>query len=98
MRTRKRGPLSRLLQLIWMGLAAAAIYKEIQKPADEREWHGDVAGFVPYDFRIPTVERAKNRLWDPHGDLIGPQVFGVGWTLNLGRAWREVQELTSTDT
>jgi hypothetical protein len=94
---RERGGLSRLLQWVWFALAAAAIYKEIKKPADEREWNGEVAGFVPYDFRIPTVERVRGRLWDPNGDLINPQVFGVGWSLNFGRAWRELQEATGTE-
>jgi hypothetical protein len=94
---RDRGGLSKLLQWVWFALAATAIYKELQKPADEREWNGQVAGVVPYDFRVPTVERVRERLWDPYGGFVSPQVFGVGWTLNLGRAWREVKERAGTD-
>jgi hypothetical protein len=44
------------------------------------------AGFVPYDFRPPTVARVRSRVWnpdDPH--LVQPHAFGVGWTLNVGR-------------
>ena len=65
-------------------LALIAVVKELRKPSDQRSWHGVVAGFVPYDFRPPTFERAKERLWNPRGPLLSSQVFGVGWTLNFG--------------
>lgn len=74
-----------MLKLVTIGLVGAALYKEFKKPADEREWHGEVAGFVPYDFRIPTAEKLKARLWDPEGPLVSPQVFGVGWSVNFGK-------------
>jgi hypothetical protein len=34
---------------------------------------------------MPTLDRAKDRLWNPEGGLIGPHVFGVGWSVNFGR-------------
>ena len=75
-----------LVRLVAMGLTAAAVVKELRTPAEERTWHGEVAGFVPYDFRVPTVARFKERIWDPKGEhLLSPQVFGGGWTVNLGR-------------
>ena len=40
---------------------------------------------VPYEFRFPTLERVRERLWNP-GDprILTPHVFGVkGWSLNL---------------
>jgi hypothetical protein len=75
-----------LVRLATMGLAGAAIVKELRTPQSEREWHGTVAGFVPYDFRAPTVARFKERLWAPDDEhLITPQPFGVGWTVNVGR-------------
>ncbi|KQY44391.1 DUF5808 domain-containing protein [Cellulomonas sp. Root137] len=78
--------LQKLIRLITLALAVAAVVKELRRPADEREWHGQVAGFVPYDFRMPTVARFKERMWDPEGaHVISPRVFGVGWTLNAGR-------------
>ncbi|WP_421740279.1 DUF5808 domain-containing protein [Cellulomonas sp.] len=78
--------LQKLIRLITLALAVAAVVKELRRPADEREWHGQVAGFVPYDFRVPTVARFKERMWDPEGaHVISPRVFGVGWTLNAGR-------------
>ena len=91
--TRKRGGLKRAVTLVTMGLAVAAIVKELRKPEDERTWHGTVAAVVPYDFRMPTFERAKERLWDPEApSVVGPRVFGVGWTVNVGRLWALVQE------
>ena len=74
------------------GLLAAALDQELSRPAEEREWNGTVAGFVPYDFRPPTFDRARRALWDPEGALITPGVWGVGWTLNLGRAAHLAEE------
>lgn len=83
-RGRKRGP--GLFQLIMVGLVVAAVTKELQKDKEDRTWHGTVAGFVPYEFRIPTIERIRERVWDPQGEhLLSPHVFGVGWTVNVGR-------------
>lgn len=60
--------------------------KELKLPPQERTWNGVVAGFVPYDFRVPTLKRVKERVWDPEGEhLLSPHVFGVGWTVNVGR-------------
>ena len=82
--TQQRSRLRDLISAIGFALAVAAIIKELRTPKDERRWHGLVAGLVPYDFRPPTVERAKERLWNPAGPLLSSQVFGVGWTLNIG--------------
>jgi len=41
---------------------------------------------VPYDWRRPTVERTKQRWWNPDEPrLIVPKVFGWGYDLNLAR-------------
>ena len=80
------------LRWVWMALAAAAIYKEMKLPPEERTWHGEVAGFVPYDFRVPTMDRMRDRLWNPEGPLVGPHVFGVGWAVNFGRAWHMAKD------
>jgi hypothetical protein len=72
-----------------IGLVVAAVTQELAKPSNKREWYGTVAGVVPYDFRPPTVERARATWWSPeNGRVFVPQVFGVGWTLNLGRLAR----------
>ena len=39
---------------------------------------------VPYDFRMPTLERVRRRWWNPEDSRVfTPHVFGVGWSLNL---------------
>ena len=82
----------------WMGwatfgLLAAAITKELRTPERERDWNGRIAGVVPYDLRPPSVERIRSRVWDPENPkVVMPQVFGVGWTLNLGRVTRLVRQ------
>ena len=70
-----------------IGLAAvgAAIATELKKPAEERTWHGKIGGVVPYDFRRPTVDEVREKVWNPTGNFWSPSVFGVGWTPNLGR-------------
>lgn len=76
----------------WLGLGVgvtligAAVATELRKPTDERTWEGRIAGLVPYDLRPPTLARVHERLWNPtdHRILV-PTVFGVGWTVNLGR-------------
>jgi len=75
-----------LVRLATIALAVAAVVKELRLPAEERTWHGVVAGFVPYDYRVPTLARFKERLWAPESEhVFNPQVFGVGWTVNVGR-------------
>lgn len=75
-----------VVRALALTLAVSAVVRELRMPRDERTWHGRVAGFVPYDFRVPTLERSRSRLWSPEdGRVLMPTVFGVGWTLNLGR-------------
>ena len=51
---------------------------------ETRTWMG-----IPYDWRRPTIQRIKARLWHPGGPLFTPKVFGWGYTLNFahGGAW-----------
>ncbi|MBN9374424.1 MAG: hypothetical protein J0I40_03325 [Cellulomonas sp.] len=91
--SKKRGGFRNLVTLVTIALGIAAVVKELRKPADERTWNGTVAAVVPYDFRMPTLERAKERLWNPEASsFVGPRVFGVGWTVNVGKIWALVQE------
>ena len=47
------------------------------------EKHGKILG-VPYDLRMPTLARIKERMWNPEDPrIITPRVFGAGWTVNL---------------
>jgi Family of unknown function (DUF5808) len=78
--------LRRIAQAVGIGLLAAAVIQELRKPAELRTWHGAVAGLVPYDLRMPTAARVRERLWAPDNPhVVVPQVIGVGWTLNFGR-------------
>lgn len=73
------------MQLLAIGFTVAAIVKELRLPREERTWHGAV-GIVPYDFRMPTADRIRERLWSPDSPrVLMPTVFGVGWTFNVGR-------------
>jgi hypothetical protein len=73
-----------VITLASAGLLGAAVVKELRTPARKRRWHGRIGPF-PYDLRPPTSKRVRERMWNPKGSLIAPHVFGVGWTVNLGR-------------
>ena len=48
---------------------------------------------VPYDFRVPTVDRIKDRFWNEDDERIFmPSVFGVGWSLNLFQVVEKFRE------
>jgi len=85
-RDRKGGRAGGLYRLVAAGLLGAAVVKELRLPAEDRTWHGTLGDLVPYDLRRPTAERLRERMWAPENpQLIVPRVFGVGWTLNVGR-------------
>jgi len=96
-RTRKRrSGIQDLLRLVMLALTVAAVVKELRTPAEERTWNGVVAGFVPYDFRMPTLARFRERVWNPEGEhLISPHVFGVGWTVNVGKVVALIRQKVS---
>ncbi len=82
---REMGALGWILRTVTFGLVAAAVYKELQLPADKRTWHGRLFEFVPYDFRIPTPRKLMHAWWNPDSNSVfTEQPFGVGWTINLG--------------
>ncbi|PZR53108.1 hypothetical protein DNL40_08885 [Xylanimonas oleitrophica] len=97
MGSKKKGGLRKLVTVATAALTVAAVVKELRTPEGQRTWNGKVASVVPYDFRFPTVERIKERLWNPDGDnVISPRVFGVGWTVNAGKVVSVArQKLTS---
>ena len=71
----------RLLLII---IGVIAVVQELRKPQSERTWHGAVGGFVPYDFRKPTVDRFRDTYWNPEGPIVGGKAWGVGWAPNFG--------------
>jgi len=81
-----------LLKIAATALIVAALYQELRKPPGEREWHGKVANFVPYDFRLPTGQRLRERFWNPEDPRIFTEhVFGVGWAINFYTVLRKLQ-------
>ena len=75
---------TKILQVTVFTLTLAAIFQELEKPKEERKWHGKIAGIVPYDFRIPTIKRIKEAYWNPYENrVLTPEVFGVGWAINF---------------
>jgi len=84
--------LGNLLKIAAAALLVAALYQELKKPPEEREWHGKVANFVPYEFRPPTLERLRERLWNPEDHRIFTEhVFGVGWAINFHTVLQKLQ-------
>lgn len=46
---------------------------------------------IPYDFRLPTPQRIRDRLWNPEDErLFTPRVFGWGWAINFHAAARKL--------
>jgi len=80
---------------IWLAFFGA-IYQELKLPPEERSWHGKVAGVVPYDFRLPDLQRVREAYWNPDSDvLFTEKVIGVGWSVNLPVAIRKLSETAS---
>jgi len=78
--TRWRG----LITLAGVTIFAAAIVTELRLPPEQRSWHGEVFGFIPYDLRIPSGNRLFETLWSPHNPrILVPTLFGVGWSINV---------------
>lgn len=81
--------LTTLIRLLSMLVTAYAVYVELRKPEGERTWHGMVADLIPYDFRPPTWERVKSRVWNPDDQsIVMPTIFGVGWTFNFAQLFK----------
>jgi hypothetical protein len=73
------------------GVASGAVTQELLKPSDQRAWHGTFAG-IPYDFRRPTAERARQTMWNPADQrIVMPRWLGIGWDVNFGRLAREAR-------
>ena len=85
----KHGSSARWLALLLV--IGSLVVWELRKPADQRTWHGEIAGVVPYDILPPTLDRIRNSWWNPESErLLTPQVFGLGWSINVGRVARRI--------
>ena len=66
--------------------AAAAFVATAVYAYREQKSHGRYY-CIPFDFRIPTVDRALERLWNPDDPrVLTPPVFGAGWSINFYQA------------
>ena len=75
---------NRMIEVVVLSLTIAAVCQELEKPKEERKWYGKIAGFVPYDFRLPTADRFRESYWNPADNrLFTPEAFGVGWAINF---------------
>jgi hypothetical protein len=62
---------------------ATAIREQLNRPPEERTWHGKLFG-IPYDFRLPTIERLRDAFWNKNtAQVLVPQPIGIGWTVNF---------------
>lgn len=82
--TQRKPTVASLWRLTLAIIGIIAVVQELRRPAEQRTWHGKVAGFVPYDFRKPTLDRFREAYWNPAGSLVSNKAWGVGWVLNLG--------------
>ena len=56
----------------------------------KKQSHG-AFGRVPFDFRVPTVSRLRERWWNPDDHhIFTPHAFGIGWGLNLYHVLRRL--------
>lgn len=80
--------LHRIVMLGAVGITAAAVAKELRRPAGERTWQGRTVG-LPYDFRPPTPSRIRAEYRDPDNHaLFTPHAFGSGCGVKLARLAR----------
>jgi hypothetical protein len=80
-----------ILRVSSITLVILSVIQELRKPRAEREWHGRLFGFVPYDYRPPTLERFRLSFWNPDDPrILTDHVFGLGWSVNFYQAVRLV--------
>lgn len=93
---RRKSRLSTFGMWVGIGVTAATVVQELRKPDSERTWHGDLYG-IPYDYRAPSVEKAKATYWAPDDErILMPKLFGWGWDPNVGRVVRLASEFLSS--
>ena len=85
--------LGRLVQLAVLLVFIQALRDQLSRPPEERTWHGRV-GFIPYDFRIPTLDRIRDAYWNPDSEvLFTDRGLGIGWAINIPHLLRIINEL-----
>jgi hypothetical protein len=92
-------PINFIVGLLTLIYVVIAVTQQLQRPKEERTWYGKIAG-IPYDFRIPTVERIRATYWNKDtSQIFLPQAFGIGWGINVYPIIhpQEAQELQSQE-
>ena len=85
-----------LIRTAVVGAVLGALYTELRKAPEERTWNGKLLGAVPYDFRLPTIERLRQAYWNPRSPkLFTDRPFGVGWSVNIPTVMRRLGVRTS---
>lgn len=80
---------SRIASSLGFSVLVSLIITELRKRPDERTWHGEVGGLVPYELRPPTPARFLSAWWSPgRNQILTPTTWGVGWSINVGRLAR----------
>lgn len=82
-RKKTASPINFIFGILTLIYVVIAIRQQLQRPPEERTWYGKIAG-IPYDFRLPTVDRIRATYWNKDtSKIVLPQVFGIGWAINL---------------
>ena len=85
-----------LIRTAVVGAVLGALYTELRKAPEERTWNGKLLGVVPYDFRLPTIERLRQAYWNPRSPkLFTDRPLGVGWSVNIPTVMRRLGVRTS---
>ncbi|MFN2484313.1 MAG: hypothetical protein ABR509_05170 [Candidatus Limnocylindria bacterium] len=85
------GDLVALIRNLILLTATAAVYKELRTPPAQRTWNGRLFGVVPYDFRLPSVDRLREAYWNTESDtVLTDRPLGVGWAVNVPPLLRRI--------
>ena len=72
--------------------AGAALAATAVHAYREGKTHGNYYG-IPFDFRVPSAEKARRLLWNPDDPRIfTPPLFGAGWSINFYQAVQQMRE------
>lgn len=73
-----------LLRTAVLAAVGGALYQEMRKSPADRTWHGKLIGLIPYDFRLPSLQRIRDSYWNTGSDRIfTDRPVGVGWAVNI---------------
>ncbi len=87
------GFLKKIVQLVVLLVLVQALREQLEREPAERTWRGQI-GPVPYDFRVPTLDRVLDAYWNPDSQrLFTDKVVGIGWAINFAQLWRIANEL-----